>query len=201
MKFRVGSSHYRVHISDGQLIDRDLGPVSGLCCREERRIWLSGTLPLEDRIDTLFHELVHAWASHLPIPGQEEKLADWVACFTLDAWSQFERQGGAQALMRLRPDGIIHDEALADLPNPRPSAAWAVECPAHCGPIAIGSAQSHAARWEAEFDRLVIDREVYCERCDLTILWTESATTAGKPSGRVLAPATVRRGGSPALAF
>lgn len=198
MKFKVGPWNYRIRISDGPLYDDQNNIVAGLCCWGERTIWISGTLPSDQRLDVFFHEMAHAWQEHIPMPADPEGVSNWASSFAVDVWRQVEERGGAVALMKLRADGVIHDESDPSTPT---DAYW-IKCGNCNGLMSLSDVRNGRVRIHRERDRLVMDRQIDCEHCNLTMLWTEGATTFGTPNGKIIGTPRMRpvSGGTAAAA-
>jgi hypothetical protein len=196
MRFKVGPHVYTIRISSGQLRDSDRVAVDGLCCWSDCTIWINERLPLAQRVTVLFHELAHAYEMEFGIPADSEGHANRMATFARDVLQQLDAQRGIDALLRLRPDGVIDDSQSQETP----SETYAVKC-GECGSlIAIGSVTTPPARFDAASQRPVVDRVATCADCGCRTCWTEDLTAGGKPNGRVLAGPIVRRRGRRALA-
>ncbi|NJL31239.1 MAG: hypothetical protein HC898_06185 [Phycisphaerales bacterium] len=107
MLFRVGPYHYRVRVSEKRLCDQNGEDCAGLWEWETRTVWISGTLPLSQRHETLLHELSHAWQRHFGTIASAEDEANRTAAFAIDVQQQLLAQGGNLALMRLGCDGTM----------------------------------------------------------------------------------------------
>jgi hypothetical protein len=181
MRFRVGPWVYRVKIVEGLQLNGER--VAGLCEWLTRTISIGAHVPVRQRLPVLLHELAHAYreAFGRAAASDDESHCDQAASFAADCWRQLERQGGEDALMRLRPDGVV--DRAADVEEPgEPRAA---QCPT-CGglldmPIRTGPAEFDPAR-----NRLVCRRGANCEFCGKTVTWRETVTSRGVPTGTVI---------------
>lgn len=187
MKFRVGPWTYRVRISSGPLNDEHGRLADGLICWSDREIWISESLPIEQRQDVLFHELAHAWEHHFGTPNSSEGIANRNSSFATDVTRQFDRQGGTWALCNLSSEGVVQD----GVSEKEPSSAYAVQCHKCSGTIALGNVINSDPLFHRSYRQFVLYRSFYCEHCNITHAWIEGATPAGLPSGRVLNNSTV----------
>jgi hypothetical protein len=185
MVFRIGPWRYRIKIhnpEDGPLTDDTGAVVAGLHSWRTRTIWIDGQLPIDQRLDVLVHELGHAWDAHLGVPEDQEGALNRKASFTVDVQRQLEEQGGLWALGKLQPDGIAQ---ATD--GEAPNTTYAITCPQCQGSIAIGDVVSSQPRFDGPARMLAVDRRATCDFCGVSINWTEGATTAGKPNGKIMA--------------
>ncbi len=187
MFFRVGPYRYRVRISDQPLRDDRGEECAGLWEWETRTVWLSGTLALGQRHETLLHELSHAWQRHFGTVASAEDEANRAAAFAIDVQRQLLAQGGDLALMRLCSDGSI-DNAQA--------LAATIHVGAQCGVCSTAFAPSQIANEQAEYQdgRPVVRRSCWCEFCGHVMRWMETATAQGFPAGAVVAGPQYLRG-------
>jgi len=187
MFFRVGPYRYRVRVSDGQLRDERREDCAGLWEWETRTIWLSGTLPISQRHETLLHELVHAWQRHFGTVGSAEDEANRTAAFAIDVERQLLAQGGDLALIRLRSDGTIDNGS---------TVAPTINVGAQCGMCSTTFAPSQVANEKSEYQdgRPVVRRSCWCDFCGHVMRWIESATAQGFPAGAVVSGPEYLRG-------
>jgi hypothetical protein len=95
-QFRV-LIHPRPIVRGGEPCDAWLDDVGG-------RILISVEVPRDERRVLLFHELRHAWTNQLGRPADDaEADATSVAAFTDELLSQYNVQGGDDALIALTP--------------------------------------------------------------------------------------------------
>lgn len=181
MRFTVGPWVYRVRICAGKLFEDgvEVNAVS-----HERIIHISGDLPAGERLRTLIDQLRRI---HEMLYGQMTSVG--VATFTEDFTKQIRSQGDAIALMRLTSDGWL------DSGGDDNTAAEHVGC--ECGTCGTryGSHQisTSAPAFDARFDKMVVRRAVECEFCGRVMAWTEGATSAGNPNGRIYSGPTYTR--------
>lgn len=191
MRFHVGPWVYRVEISEGPIF-ADEGPEAmGLCIPSQRKIILSGVIPVRMRLTTLIHELQHAWVAELGWSGDAESMANRAATFTIAVWRELLRQGGENALMRLTSEGIVDQTKF--VPSARMPRGG--ECP-FCG-TRFGPHQ--VRHGEIEFDIVLgkpkIEQIVDCEFCGWPLRWTETLNTNGASSGEIVDPPKLMKQG------
>ena len=117
--FHVGPYTYRVTISSEELADEHGTRAVGLTEPGPRRVRIAASIPRDDRLQVLLHELYHCWLHHVPAPRTEEEAAELHATVTLAALKDLDAQGGMAALEAL--------EAEDDPGNPAEEPATAAE--------------------------------------------------------------------------
>jgi hypothetical protein len=187
MFFRVGPYRYRVRISEGQLRDENGDDCAGLWEWETRTVWLSSTLSVSHRHETLLHELSHAWQRHFGTISSAEDEANRTAAFAIDVQRQLSAQGGDLALMRLGSDGIIDNGAVVAVTS---------QVGAQCGVCSTSFSPSQVVSETAEQleGRAVVRRSCWCDFCGHVIRWVETATSQGFPAGAVVSGPEYLRG-------
>jgi hypothetical protein len=195
MNFKIGAWKYRVRITNEPIYDDAGRQQSGGVYWAERTILISGTIPLELRIDTLLHELCEAWAYHVGHPQPGEDYANSTATFTALAMAELARQGGVASLMRLLPAGRLEhtDDELEQLGDSG-GEHYAAQCRA-CGRMfARLSVVSGKPFFDMGHQAMCLRRTLYCEDCNHLQEWLEGATASGHPNGRVYGEPVFKRG-------
>lgn len=174
MLFNLHPERYPVRVVPGRL-SRDGVEVGALA--HDGEVLLSGSIKPRQRLRVLLDMLRRLWEeSHGPIPP------DGIAGFTADMMEQLIRQGGNPALMRLDADGMLDAGAVPDL------SSEPVGC--ECGTCGTRYGAHQISTSGTEFDpgsgKLVVRRAVDCDFCGHVMSWTEGATGAGAPNGRVM---------------
>ncbi len=185
MQFRVGPWIYRIRISDAPLVDGEGSPAAALWLWEERVLLISGSIPCNTRIDALVHELRHAWQTHFGRPLDDEGDANNAASFSVDFMRQFLSQGGEAALMRLNCGGIVDDATGPDDLASEPAGAQCAGCGGSFSPAQI---VTEPAAYSSASGSLHVVRSLYCDFCGHVQRWTEGATSAGFPNGKIARP-------------
>jgi hypothetical protein len=115
MRFHVGPWVYRVEISEGPIF-ADEGPEAmGLCIPSQRKIILSGVIPVRMRLTTLIHELQHAWVAELGCSVDAESMANRMAAFGASIIRQLDEQGGEQSLISAEASFSIRAPVLGSV--------------------------------------------------------------------------------------
>lgn len=192
MKFKVGPWVYRVSISSGDVFDRHGNLCDGLCNWSDRSIVIRGSLPIEQRYETLVHEIEHAWQHHFGVPSDAEGLAGRNASFAVDVARQLERMGGINALARLTCRGICEDGADPETPR----TTFQVQCPVCQGKILVSDLRQSDPRFDASLRSLVVIRHFRCEHCGAKARWNEECTSMGIPNGCIIGEPVVSRASS-----
>lgn len=191
MRFRVGPWIYRVRITDGPLHNEHGEECRGLCVYASREILISGLLPPRQRIDTLMHELRHAWRHHFGAPADEESDCNNAASFAVEMMRQLQKQGGEPALMRLTARGIGEEGAAAPDYAGRHTPAQCARCCTQFNPVAIVTGP---AKFDDERGAFFVTRSLYCDYCSHVQVWQEVATQSGQPTGQVAAEPNFLKG-------
>lgn len=182
MQFNLHPWRYRVRVCPGPL-SRDGDPVGAVA--HDTDILLSGTLKPRERLEVLLDLLRRLREQHhgrLPRAG--------LPGFIADVMRQLLSQGGEPALLRLQPDGMVDAGGMESL------GAEPVGC--ECGTCGTRYGAHQITTAAPEFDdstgRLIVRRAVDCDFCGHIMSWTEGATGAGAPNGRVMSGPVYTRG-------
>ena len=174
MRFKVGPDVIRVKICAGELV-RDGVEIDATT--HGREILISGLVLPRDRFETVLDQCRRIHERHF---GPMSPAG--MAALTVDITRQLNRQGGEVSLMRLSPDSWVDAGALADV------GAEPHGC--QCGLCGTKYAEHQITTGPPEIDantaKLVVRRWVFCDFCNLEMTWTEGATPAGNPNGRVI---------------
>jgi hypothetical protein len=112
--FHVGPYVYRLVITDRSLFNAEGDELEGVAVEGRRLLILSFIVEPERREEVALHELIHAWAFHVPTPRTEEERCQLHAMIGEQFRRDLEAQGGREALMQLQPQRVPH------LGRPRP---------------------------------------------------------------------------------
>ena len=82
--FRIGRCFYNVHLI-GELPKLEESTAIGLCCNTSQRIVLWHGLHPDQRMQTLIHELTHAWVYQAGLPDNEENHCNMAGMATASA--------------------------------------------------------------------------------------------------------------------
>lgn len=180
--FRIGAKRYMVRIMEDRIFHNG-EEVMGLCDETAMEIRLSPKLPLSQRLGVLLHELTHAHIYATGFPADVESFCDLVSTIAQMAITDLVSAGGTEALLHLRPGERLGDStARIGLLRHR-----------YCrcgGKIAAGDVR-------CERDVLIPDQVkicAYCDHCNQTLQWNETATISGLPSGIVVGEVQVFKG-------
>lgn len=168
-----------MRVSEKRLCDQNGEDCAGLWEWETRTVWISGTLPLSQRHETLLHELSHAWQRHFGTIASAEDEANRTAAFAIDVQQQLLAQGGNLALMRLGCDGTIDNGAIV-----ASTSHVGAQCRICATIIAPSGVVSELA--QCQEDRAVVRRSCWCDFCGHVMHWIETATPQGFPAGAVV---------------
>jgi hypothetical protein len=191
MQFHVGPWVYTVQITDAPILADDGAEQAGRWVWSTRTILISGTIPVQRRLQVLLHELVHAWRHDLGKPATDEDDANSMSAFTASVMRQLYRQGGEPALMRLSPDGIASTDVGDWDSASEITGAQCGTCGTSFSPMQIVTS---APVGDATTGRMFVIRALLCEHCGHVQQWREGATNAGAPNGRVLGTPRLLRG-------
>lgn len=186
MRFHIGPWRYTVRITDGALFDQQGREAAAMFVPSQRRILISGTLPLAVRSEKLRHELRHAWLHHLGRPTDEETDCDTVASFSACIERQFADQGGESALAAMTAGGA--------LPTRVPVACLGGECCKCQSRFSPAQVVTEVADHSDTLDVLTVQRRLFCDFCGHVQAWKEVATRDGLPTGQVLGQPTFEKG-------
>jgi hypothetical protein len=218
MIFHIGPWAYRVRITEEPITDSDGRELSGKAVREDQEILVAGEkrLPRKQRLNTVLHEVRHAWLFHFPKPRTEEEDCEFSAAVMAQAHQDLNEQGGAESLEAMNPPSVL-DEIRAKAPIVRASQLEQhrkapltyvdqIEAPrnrssghrAQCGVCELvvggGSIVNGKPRFDLAAGGFVIERWMYCPHCDHIQKWTEGADLEGRPNGAVVADPVFVRG-------
>lgn len=181
MRFRIGPWVYRVRVCEGSLAV-DGRRVDGMAHGGE--ILLCGLIPGRDRLRPLLDQLRRLHELHYGALSGEG-----VGTFAADVMRQLRAQGDEPALMRLTsPDQLVAVDA--DTPS-EPVGCECGRCGTRYGEHQIATG---APALDAKHARMAVSRAVYCDFCGVTMSWSEGATPAGGPNGRVMSGPAYSRG-------
>lgn len=191
MKFRIGPWTYRVEVTrePAKLTDEFGKLCDGRCSWSDRVIYIDEYLALEQRHETLTHELSEAYEHHFGTVADHESLMQRQSTINADINRQFDAQGGIATLARMTSTGMRQHGNNVEMP----STTYSAQCPYCQTMIAIGSIINSAPRFDAIAKSLVLDRSFTCENCDRKIAWVEGATVTGLPNGNVVVAPTIER--------
>ena len=159
-------------------------PIDGMIDDSRRIIWISCDVGARDRRRVLFHELRHGWTfARGGKPDGDEADAIDVAALMDMIDEQFTSQGGATALMALKP------LESGESPSTLTGSVILVdrhECPC-CGMVTMtGSVQTSAAENDSRFGEFVVERWFDCDGCGSVVFWKETALPDGTPKSRFI---------------
>jgi hypothetical protein len=175
LQFNLHPRRYGVRICPGPL-RRDGEELEAITHSSE--ILLSGEVAPIERSEVLFDQLLFLREKHQGEPSRRA-----LASFMVDAMRQLLSQGGEPALMRLSANGTV-DAGGTEALSAEPVGCECGQCGTRYAPHQIATA---GAEFDAGAGRLVVRRSVECDFCGHVMSWTEGATAAGKPNGRVMA--------------
>jgi hypothetical protein len=101
--FNVGPWKYTAKIAPGE-ISCDGSPTGVAWIEFDREILIAADMPRRHRLSMLTWGITRAWVSHA---GQPSKCADFCATVIEQIFRDLNKQGGIQALKRLRPSKPI----------------------------------------------------------------------------------------------
>jgi hypothetical protein len=209
MQFRVGPWVYRVIVSQKPILGRDGHPLAGRVDAGARRIILAAGLDPQHQVETLYHELRHAWSFHFPTPRTDEEVCDLSAAIMEQIRQDLEAQGGieafgamfdppetsptqpeataprGQASGRVRHVPVTEDYIVRARP-PGELIGRQAECTV-CGRlVAPGAIVTEKPTWEPRWHTQACRRTLYCAHCDHLQTWHE-AWRDGRPGGEAIA--------------
>ena len=112
MQFRVDPFDFTVTIPAHPLKHHG-ERVEGLVDEQGRSIHICRSVPPEQRLHVLAHELRHLWQWFYGTPHDAEGDANAVATFTCSLIHQLNRQGGEAALIAMQPVQTAGRKAVA----------------------------------------------------------------------------------------
>lgn len=181
MHFQINGQRYVIIIASRPIV------LGGDVCRAKidhrgKRILICGKLKHHERRRELFHELTHAWRNAHGMPTTEEQDADASGEMMDAILEQYMQQGGDAVLESLDPP--------ADAPaNPNPSGPLArneAEC-GYCHALtAVGSIGNDPPQFSQDTGSWIMLRGICCGICDHTTVWTETCSSEGMPTGRIV---------------
>lgn len=183
MKFRIESKVFTVGICPGPLL-RD-GVVRGAVVHG-RELLIAGDVERADRLTVLTDQMRMLWELNAGVPMPPTA----VASFFVNLHRQLLSQGGEPTLMRLDVDGMVDAGGVDDLGS-EPVGAQCGRCGTKFAPGDIATA---GPELDASRGKMVVRRSIDCDFCNDVMSWTEGATPAGTPNGRVIAGPFYRKG-------
>lgn len=222
MRFRVGPYAYRARITEEPLVDEKTGEaLAGMAVSQGREILIAATVPPEERMEVLSHELKHAWFFHFPKPRTEEEDCNLYAAISQQMTNDLDEQGGIGALMRMKPldylppdpiDDVVPPSTLPDDDETRrlvpplylhsfeikaAKKAAASGGRAHCKDCGMqfnaGFIVTSPPKWNFKATGLTVTRTLFCPHCDHLQTWIEGALY-GLPNGALVEEPTFERG-------
>ena len=191
MQFHVGPYSYRLAISDREVFDAEGSRLEGCAVEGRRLLILSRVVEPERREEVALHELIHAWAFHVPTPRTEEERCQLHAMIAEQFRRDLESQGGREAMMQLQPQHVPHLGRPAPAQNPRaakevfgrPDRVICSRCDSEtmCGSVTNGEPELHAATGQLRMQRWFV-----CETCGTLTVWLERCTDDGTPLGEYI---------------
>lgn len=192
MKFHVGPVEYRLVVSDRAIFDETGNELEGLAVESRRLLIISYRVEPQRREDIALHELLHAWAFHVPPPRNEEERCQLFALAARQFRIEIEDQGGAEAFEQMLPVRVPHlgrplpqrTPGCGSVRRRRTDRVTCGQCDATimCGSIHNGEPALHAytALWR-------LDRWARCPCCATLLAWTEICAPDGTPLGEYVA--------------
>lgn len=181
MIFHVGPHTYRLRVTAGALIHGGAECLGGTI-QTPREILISADCPAGDRLRVLLRELCRAWSFEVGAPHGDDWM-DLAATVALAAMKDLNTQGGALALLALRPgERTDHSTVKIGLSTNR-------YCPCCQETVAGGS-----VHWGPGEVPGVVDLAIFCPFCGDTWRWREAQAAGGMPTGIVLGTPVKERG-------
>lgn len=192
MRVTVAGVHrYSVRVSKHPIYNEAGERLAGLAIESRRIILISGSIRPEQREEILAHEVLHAWEFHVPVPTTDEERCQLFATASQQLREDLERQGGVAALAAIEPQEIVLPYQAMPTRQPGVAAStfritdmWECGCcgaPTMCGSIDNGHVEFHEASQQHQ-----LLRWFRCEVCATLCVWTELATSDGRPTGTLV---------------
>ncbi len=180
----IGGEKYSVGIPLIGIVDDGGGRLWGRNNPEHNRIEIDETCPLRRRLETIAHEVAHAWLEFMPLPRTEEEFCNAIGRIAARLATDLERAGGTARLLLLgRQRAVITPRELSELNPTDRIDAGANQCN-KCGTsIAPGSIVRDGPHKHAHSATGVIRLRFVCTFCEKLVVWIEQASPGGLPNG------------------
>ncbi len=171
-------------------------PLLGEIDLDECKITISPFCPRKRVLETIGHEVGHAWLRDRDLPATEESFCKLLGKIVFNLFRDVERYGGTNRLLLMgKQEQVLQPEVgLADLNPTDRVEVGSTDCHACRTPVGPRSVVRGDLRDHERLQISVIDLAFRCGHCDHLVKWTEKATDGGFPSGITVDGQTFTRG-------
>lgn len=189
-----------IHVGDN-VVDDNNDPAHGLFMPATMRIVIDRQCPVNQRRETLVHELAHAfdYVAGEVNPNNDEALKHRIAMIEAQFNLDLDAQGGERAIHAMFGD----EENPIDNPLPGEyvtvaddsAAEWPTDigCPVCHHRHTSGRVQNGRPQFNARLNCFELWRVMTCVSCDRQFRWMQRCNEDGLPVPHVIVPPMLRR--------